>query len=294
MRLGFEAAGGKCVFTSEWDRFAQTTYLANFGEIPHGDITQIAAEDIPRFDVLLAGFPCQPFSSIGKRQGFDHPTQGTLFYDVVRIIGHHHPRGFLLENVAGLRNHDGGRTLQLIEESLIDLGYAFDYQVVDAARFGVPQHRDRIYIIGKRSKRPGKTQFDWPVGSDKTVGIGKHIRSGVTDHSISKHLQNVYIYKKDDGRPQIVDESSDFPVKTLVASYHKIQRLTGTFVRDGETGLRLLTADECKAIMGFPKSFKIPVSRTQMYRQMGNSVAVPVIKTLAKWMVEDLKVVNVR
>jgi hypothetical protein len=113
MRLGFEAAGGKCVFTSEWDRFAQTTYQANFGEIPHGDITQIAAEDIPRFDILLAGFPCQPFSSIGKRQGFEHPTQGTLFYDVVRIIGHHHPRGFLLENVAGLRNHDGGRTLQL-------------------------------------------------------------------------------------------------------------------------------------------------------------------------------------
>jgi DNA (cytosine-5)-methyltransferase 1 len=294
MRLGFEAAGGKCVFTSEWDRFAQTTYQANFGEIPHGDITQIHAEEIPRFDILLAGFPCQPFSSIGKRQGFDHPTQGTLFYDVVRIIGHHHPRGFLLENVAGLRNHDGGRTLQLIEESLTDLGYAFDYQVVDAARFGVPQHRDRIYIIGKRSKRPGKTQFDWPAGSDKTVGIGKHIRSGVTDHSISKHLQNVYIYKKDDGRPQIVDESSDFPVKTLVASYHKIQRLTGTFVRDGETGLRLLTADECKAIMGFPKSFKIPVSRTQMYRQMGNSVAVPVVKTLAKWMVEDLKVVNAR
>jgi DNA (cytosine-5)-methyltransferase 1 len=294
MRLGFEAAGGKCVFTSEWDRFAQTTYQANFGEIPHGDITQIAAEEIPKFDILLAGFPCQPFSSIGKRQGFDHPTQGTLFYDVVRIIGHHHPRGFLLENVAGLRNHDGGRTLQLIEESLTDLGYAFDYQVVDAARFGVPQHRDRIYIIGKRSKRPGKTQFDWPSGSDKTVGIGKHIHSGVTDHSISKHLQNVYIYKKDDGRPQIVDESSDFPVKTLVASYHKIQRLTGTFVRDGETGLRLLTADECKAIMGFPKSFKIPVSRTQMYRQMGNSVAVPVIKTLAKWMVEDLKVITAR
>ena len=294
MRLGFEAAGGKCVFTSEWDRFAQTTYQANFGEIPHGDITQIAAEEIPRFDILLAGFPCQPFSSIGKRQGFDHPTQGTLFYDVVRIIGHHHPRGFLLENVAGLRNHDGGRTLQLIEESLTDLGYAFDYQVVDAARFGVPQHRDRIYIIGKRSKRPGKTQFDWPAGSDKTVGIGKHIRSGVTDHSISKHLQNVYIYKKDDGRPQIVDGFSDFPVKTLVASYHKIQRLTGTFVRDGETGLRLLTADECKAIMGFPKSFEIPVSRTQMYRQMGNSVAVPVIKTLAKWMVEDLKVITAR
>ena len=294
MRLGFESAGGKCVFTSEWDRFAQMTYRENFGETPHGDITQINADEIPRFDILLAGFPCQPFSTIGKRQGFDHPTQGTLFYDVVRIIGHHRPKGFLLENVAGLRNHDGGRTLQLIEESLTDLGYTFDYHVVNAARFGVPQHRERIYIVGKRSKRPGKTQLNWPSGSDRKVGIGKYIQVGIRDHSISRHLQDVYIYKKDDGRPQIVDQSSDFPVKTLVASYHKIQRLTGTFVRDGETGLRLLTSDECKAIMGFPKSFKIPVSRTQMYRQMGNSVAVPVIKALARWMVEDIKVLSAR
>jgi DNA (cytosine-5)-methyltransferase 1 len=110
----------------------------------------------------------------------------------------------------------------------------------------------------------------------------------VLNHSISKHLQTVYLFKKDDGRPQIIDAASDFPVKTLVASYHKIQRLTGTFVRDGETGIRLLTADECKAIMGFPKRFEIPVSRTQMYRQMGNSVAVPVVTVLAKWIAEDI------
>jgi DNA (cytosine-5)-methyltransferase 1 len=288
MRLGFESVGGTCVFSSEWDRFAQKTYAENFGEIPHGDITKIAADEIPHFDILLAGFPCQPFSTIGKRQGFNHPTQGTLFYDVERIIAHHQPRGFLLENVAGLQNHDGGRTLGIIEQTLTDLGYKFDYQVIDSARFGVPQHRERIYIVGRRARTGGKTIFDWPEGSTRKVGIGKHIETGVTGHSISRHLQQVYIFKQDDGRPQIVDPSSDFPVKTLVASYHKIQRLTGTFVRDGETGLRLLTANECKAIMGFPKSFKIPVSRTQMYRQMGNSVAVPVIKKLAKWITSDI------
>ena len=294
MRLGFESAGGKCVFTSEWDKYAQKTYEANFGEVPAGDITKIKAVDIPKFDVLLAGFPCQPFSTIGKREGFKHPTQGTLFGDVVRILEHHHPRGFLLENVTGLKNHDNGNTLAVIENELTKLGYKYDYKIIDAVRFGVPQHRERIYIVGKLSRQPGKSEFDWPQGSNKRVGIGKSISSGITDHSISKHLQDVYIYKKEDGRPQIVDKNSNIPVKTLCASYHKIQRLTGTFVRDGKTGLRLLTADECKAIMGFPKRFKIPVSRTQMYRQMGNSVAVPVIKELAKWMIEDLKVLKSR
>jgi len=296
MRIGFESAGGKCVFTSEWDKYAQKTYEANFGEMPSGDITKIKASDIPKFDILLAGFPCQPFSTIGKREGFSHPTQGTLFDDVVRILKYHRPRGFLLENVAGLRNHDNGNTLEVIEKELKKLGYKYDYKIINAVRFGVPQHRERIYIVGKLSKQSGKADFDWPEGSNKIVGIGKSIKTGITDHSISKHLQDVYIYKKEDGRPQIIDRSSNIPVKTLVASYHKIQRLTGTFVRDGETGLRLLTVDECKAIMGFPKSFEIPksVSRTQMYRQMGNSVAVPVIMELAKWMIEDLKVLKSR
>ena len=294
MRLGFESAGGKCVFTSEWDKHAQKTYEANFGEVPAGDITKIQASDIPKFDILLAGFPCQPFSSIGKREGFKHPTQGTLFGDVVRILDHHQPRGFLLENVAGLKTHDNGNTLAVIEQELTKLGYRYDYKIIDAVRFGVPQHRERIYIVGMLSDQAGKSDFDWPQGSSRKVGIGKSVITGVKGHSISKHLQDVYIYKKDDGRPQIIDKNTDIPVKTLVASYHKIQRLTGTFVRDGETGLRLLTADECKAIMGFPKGFKIPVSRTQMYRQMGNSVAVPVIKALAKWMIDDLRILEPR
>lgn len=291
MRLGFERVGGSCVFSSEWDRFAQETYAANFGEVPHGDITQIEAHEIPKFDILLAGFPCQPFSTIGKRQGFTHPTQGTLFYDVVRILDYHRPRGFLLENVAGLQSHDGGRTLETIEESLKDLNYEFDHKVLDAANFGVPQHRERIYIVGKKSKRGKRSELSWPTGKDEHVGIGQFVQRNVSGYSISRHLQDVYMYKKDDGRPQVIDQSSDFPVKTLCASYHKIQRLTGTFVRDGETGLRLLTADECKAIMGFGSEFKFPVSRTQMYRQMGNSVVVPVIEALARWMVNELRVV---
>jgi DNA (cytosine-5)-methyltransferase 1 len=290
MRLGFEHAGGECVFSSEWDKYSQKTYSANFRELPHGDITQISEEEIPKFDVLLAGFPCQPFSTIGKRQGFDHPTQGTLFYDVVRIMEYRRNKAFLLENVAGLESHDGGRTLEIIESTLTDLDYKFDYRVLDAADFGVPQHRSRIYIVGYRARKGkgGRVALEWPEGRKNHVPIGKFVQTGVEGHSISRHLQDVYIFKKPDGRPQIIDQDSDFPVKTLVASYHKIQRLTGTFVRDGETGLRLLTAEECKAIMGFPKSFKIPVSRTQMYRQMGNSVAVPVIKELAKWISGDL------
>jgi DNA (cytosine-5)-methyltransferase 1 len=289
MRLGFEKAGGICVFSSEWDKYSQKTYAANFGEIPHGDITQILEPEIPKFDVMLAGFPCQPFSSIGKRQGFDHPTQGTLFYDVVRIMRHHKNKAFLLENVAGLQTHDGGRTLEVIEDALTELGYKFDYKVLDAADFGVPQHRQRIYIVGYRTRKGGRVELDWPEGRKKPTPIGKFVQSGVVGHSISKHLQDVYIYKKDDGRPQVIDPTSDIQVKTLVASYHKIQRLTGTFVRDGETGLRLLTADECKAIMGFPKTFKIPVSRTQMYRQMGNSVAVPVVGAIARLMTKEME-----
>ena len=289
MRLAFEKAQGHCVFSSEWDKYSQLTYAANFGEVPHGDITQINEREIPKFDVLLAGFPCQPFSTIGKREGFKHPTQGTLFHDVERIMRYHRNQAFLLENVAGLKSHDGGRTLSVIENTLTDLKYKYDYRVLDAADFGVPQHRSRIYIVGFKSRKGGRTEFDWPSGSGKLKPIGPFIETGITNHSISKHLQDVYLFKNDDGRPQLIDAASDHPVKTLVASYHKIQRLTGTFVKDGETGVRLLTANECKAIMGFPKKFKLPVSRTQMYRQMGNSVAVPVVEVLAKWIASELQ-----
>ncbi len=293
MRLAFESAGGTCVFSSEWDKDSQKTYFANFGETPHGDITLIDEKKIPKFDVLLAGFPCQPFSTIGKRAGFKHKTQGTLFYDVARIIEEKKPVAFLLENVKGLVNHDGGKTFEVIKSSLEELGYDLHFKILDAADYGVPQVRKRIYIVGfKRVRNRSTYEFDWPTPKKNKVGIGKFVESDVTDRSISKHLQKSYIFKLDDGRPEIIDSDSDFPVKTLVASYHKIQRLTGTFVSDGPTGLRLLSTNECKAIMGFPKSFKIPVSRTQMYRQMGNSVAVPVVKLIAQEMAKAISLAH--
>jgi DNA (cytosine-5)-methyltransferase 1 len=277
----------KCVFSSEWDPFAQQTYEANFKEKPHGDITEVDPKTIPNFDVLVGGFPCQPFSSIGKRQGFEHKTQGTLFFDVARILKQKKPGALLLENVKGLVNHDEGRTWMVIQETLNELGYSVHSAVLDAANYGVPQHRERIYIVGFRSKT-AFNQFEFPKPRRTKVGIGAYIQSGIEDRSISKHLQGSYIFKLDDGRPEIVDRSTSGQVKTLVASYHKIQRLTGTFVRDGSTGLRLLTENECKAIMGFPKNFVVPVSRTQMYRQFGNSVAVPVVSAIAKKMAAAL------
>jgi DNA (cytosine-5)-methyltransferase 1 len=288
MRIAFEKAGGECVFSSEWDRFAKQTYECNFGEVSFGDITQIEESDIPKFDIVTAGFPCQPFSSIGKRQGFEHKTQGTLFYDVARIIAHHKPSAFLLENVSGLVTHDKGNTLSTIIETLEELNYSVSYKILDSAEFGVPQKRLRIYIVGFNKGKIRNSEFTFPKPRRTRVGIGKFVEKGHPELSISKHLQSVYIYKEDDGRPEVITPKSDFPVKTLVASYHKIQRLTGTFVKDGPTGLRLLSANECKAIMGFPKNFKVPVSRTQMYRQFGNSVAVPVVTAVAKSMVKHM------
>ena len=283
MRLALEASGGTCVFSSEWDIHAQKTYEANFGEVPKGDITKIKDKDIPQFDILSAGFPCQPFSTFGKRAGFKHKTQGTLFFDVLRIIEAKKPSAFILENVKGLLNHDGRRTMETILGALDAAGYEVKHTILNAANYGVPQHRERVYIVGfMRTKFGSNPDFQWPIEKRKQVGIGEYIEKNVKGYSISRHLQKVYIRKKRDGRPQIVNRKTKEPVKTLVASYHKIQRLSGTFVRGGPTGLRLFTPSECKAIMGFPETFEIPVSRTQMYRQMGNSVAVPVVSKIAK------------
>jgi DNA (cytosine-5)-methyltransferase 1 len=287
IRIAFTKVGNKCVFSSEWDAAAQKTYEANYHEKPHGDITKISPEEIPDFDILTGGFPCQPFSMIGKREGFNHKTQGTLFFYIAEILRIKQPNAFLLENVPGLVTHDNGNTFKVILDTLDELGYKVYSKVLNSADYGLPQYRKRIYIVG--FKKSLDVEFDFPEGSSERVGIGQFVEKDAEGPSISEHLQKSYIFKKDDGHPEIIDCNSDFPVKTLCASYHKIQRITSTFVRGGKTGLRLLTENECKAIMGFPKDFIIPVSRTQMYRQFGNSVAVPVVTAIAEKMTTALK-----
>lgn len=281
IRKGFEDKFTKCVFSSEWDKYAAKTYETNYGEKPYGDITKIDEKDIPDHDVLLAGFPCQPFSHIGKREGFGHETQGTLFFDVLRILKKKQPKMFLLENVKGLLTNDNGETFRVILENLEDLGYSVFYEVMDAQDFGLPQRRERILIVGFHPNLE-IDNFTFPKGNTEIrVPINSILEHGARGYSISKHLQENYLFKKDDGKPQVVDFDSTIQVNTLVASYHKIQRLTGTFVKDGDTGLRLFSELELKRMMGFSEDFIIPVSRTQMYRQFGNSVAVPVIKAVA-------------
>lgn len=293
-RIGFERVGGECVFSSEWDKDCQKTYRANFGEIPYGDITKIGVDEIQDFDVLVAGFPCQPFSSIGKRQGFMHATQGTLFYDILRILkgkkSETQPKAFLLENVPGLTTHDNGNTFKTIIKSLEEIGYKVFHKILNASDFSVPQERKRIYIVGFRKDLFGEeVEFDFPVGAAKKTYICDYLETDAKGYSISKHLQEAYLFKIDDGRPMLINKNSKIQVKTLVSTYHKIQRLTGTFVEDGETGIRLFTENECKAIMGFDKEFVFPVSRTQMYRQMGNSVAIPVVTAVAKSIANKFK-----
>lgn len=289
IRQSFEKNGGKCIFSSEIDTFAKFTYYTNFGDVPFGDITKISVDDIPKHDVLCAGFPCQPFSHIGKREGFKHPTQGTMFYEIIRIIESKKTPVLFLENVPGLINHDDGNTLQVIIETLQDMGYKVQHTVLDASHFGIPQKRKRFYLVAFLNPN---VHFDFPKPPMISKDIGEVLESEVTGYSISEHLQKSYLFKKDDGKPSLIDKNTTGAVKTLVSTYHKIQRLTGTFVKDGETGIRLLTMNECKAIMGFPQDFVIPVSRTQMYRQMGNSVVVPVVTKIAEQISLALKTVK--
>lgn len=287
-RLAMQSCGGQCVFSSEWDDAAKQTYFENYGEVPFGDITKIKPSDIPDFDILTGGFPCQPFSSIGKREGFQHKTQGTLFFYIANIIKEKKPKAFLLENVTGLLTHDNGKTYKTILDVLKnELNYNVETKVLNSADFEVPQERKRLYFVGFRKDVFDKN-FIFPIGSKNKVGFGKFVEKNAEGPSISEHLQQSYIFKKDDDHPEIVDENTDFPVKTFCASYHKIQRITGTFVRGGKTGLRLFTENECKSVMGFPQNFKCPVSRTQKYHQFGNSVAVPVVTAISKEIVKKI------
>lgn len=282
IRLGFEGHSNdtECVYSSEWDKYAQKTYEANFGVKPDGDITKVKARNIPDFDVLLAGFPCQPFSSIGKREGFANKTQGTLFFDILRILKYHMPSAFLLENVPGLLTIQHGYTFDTIINSLKEAGYSVHSKVLEASNFGLAQSRKRVIIVGFRND-VDDSKFIIPEGNGKNTYIKDILEDNPQGYTISKRLQHNYLFKKDDGRPYVVDKTTKKYAKTLNSSYHKIQRLTGTFVKGGETGLRLLSKTECMRLQGFPEDFKVPVSRTQMYRQMGNSVAIPMIEAVS-------------
>ena len=279
----------KCVFASDIDKFARKTYKSNFNIEPSGDITKIDVTDIPEHDILCGGFPCQSFSSIGKREGFKNDTKGTLFFDVCRILKYHKPSVCFLENVPGLLTHDNGKTFEIICKNLQELGYNILHKVFNAVNFGLPAHRKRVFIIGFLDNILYQ-DFKWPEPTyiNNHIGIGTIIEEHNDGYCITKHLQKSYLFgkkngeKRTDNRPRVVDKNTIEPSNTLVSTYHKIQRLTGTFVKDGKTGLRLFSENECKQMMGFPKEFIMPVSRTQMYRQTGNSVSVPIIKAIVK------------
>lgn len=317
LRLGFDAIGGKCVFTSEWDRFCQLTYQANFGadEPIAGDITEIPPDAIPPHDILLAGFPCQPFSIAGvskknalnRPHGFRCESQGTLFFDVARIIAHHRPPFFLLENVKNLLNHDGGRTFRVIRDTLeTDLGYHIHAKVINA-RSWVPQHRERIFLAGFRDR----TSFSFddmsipdpaegprlnmilhpedgsePPENSYTEGPRAKVASRYT---LSEHLWaylQTYAEKhrrKGNGFGFGLVGPDDI-ARTLSARYYKDG--SEILVRQRRRRPRRLTPRECARLMGFDRSgaqpFRIPVSDTQAYRQFGNAVAVPVAVAIAR------------
>jgi len=326
LRLGFEAIGGKCVFTSEWDKYSQKTYSANFPHDDHeirGDITKIDAASIPAHAVLLAGFPCQPFSiagvskknALGRAHGFACDTQGTLFFDVQRIIAHHRPAAFLLENVKNLVSHDKGRTFQTIKTVLEDeLGYTIDYRIIDAKAW-LPQHRERIFIVGFRED----CGFSFEDFSMPDVEKGPKLRTILHPEDGSEapdsHYTGGNIGRVSD-KYTLTDHLWDYLQRYaekhrakgngfgfgLVGSNDVARTLSARYYKDGSEILvqqkgknpRRLTPRECARLMGFEEplgqEFTIPVSDTQAYRQFGNSVCVPAVRAVAEHMKPFLEV----
>lgn len=302
MRIGFEMAGGRCVYSNEWNKYSQQTYFANFGEQPEGDITQVNEAEIPKHDILVAGFPCQPFSiagvskknSMGKATGFEDKTQGTLFFDVCRILKKKRPKAFLLENVKNLCSHDKGRTFQVIVESLKELNYKIFYTVLDGQNF-VPQHRERIFIVGFDEERYGeKIDFDFNITPVEPKPIMKDIldKEVASKYTLSDklwtYLQNYAAKHKAAGNGFGYGIAPLEGVsRTMSARYYK----DGSEILIAQEGKnpRRLTPRECARLQGFPDTFKIPVSDTQAYRQFGNSVVVPLVGDIAKLMVEKLE-----
>jgi DNA (cytosine-5)-methyltransferase 1 len=319
LRAGFEPIGGECLFTSEWDKYAQLTYRANYA-VNHpiaGDIVQIASELIPPHDVLLAGFPCQPFSiagvskknALGRPHGFACETQGTLFFEVARILKHHRPRAFLLENVKNLASHDGGRTLRTINSVLTEeLGYTLHTKVIDGRCF-VPQHRERIYLVGFREPNGFSWEQDLVLPrSENAPRLSSilHPEDGTEPPESPYTDDNGRVAKKYQLTPHLWKYLKEYAAKHraagngfgygLVGPDDVARTLSARYYKDGSEILvrtkkgppRRLTPRECARLMGFDKpgacAFKIPVSDTQAYKQFGNSVVVPVVQAVARAM----------
>lgn len=301
-RIAFESIGGKCVFTSEYDVACQRTYEENFDEIPHGDIRTIDAKDIPDHDILLAGFPCQPFSiagvskkiSLGRKHGFEDIKQGNLFFEIVRILKEKKPKAFLLENVKNLRSHDKGRTYKIIKSTLEELGYVVSDEVIDA-RYYVPQHRERIFIVGFRRDLYFDMNFRFPKLLSKNIRIKNILDKNVDQkYTLSdklwKYLQAYSAKHKALGNGfgfGLVDPEKDRITRTLSARYHKDG--SEILIKQKGKNPRRLTPRECARLMGFDENFKIVVSDTQAYRQFGNSVCVPLVEDIANQMIKTMK-----
>lgn len=302
MRLAFESAGGRCVYSNEWNKYSQQTYFANFGEQPEGDITKVDENSIPDHDVLVAGFPCQPFSiagvskknSLGRETGFQDKTQGTLFFDVCRILKAKRPKAFLLENVKNLKSHDKGRTFKIIMESLNELKYDVYTAILDGQNY-VPQHRERILIVGFDKERYGESlPFSFDINPKNPKPLMKDIleKSADDKYTLSDklwlYLQNYAAKHKAAGNGfgyGMADRNGIS--RTLSARYYK----DGSEILIEQKGKnpRRLTPRECARLQGFSDDFKIVVSDTQAYKQFGNSVVVPLMADVAKLIVNRIR-----
>lgn len=282
IRIGFEEVFGKCLFSSEFDKHAQITYKENFGHVPQGDITLIDEKSIPNFDILLAGFPCQPFSNAGLKLGFED-TRGTLFFHIAKILHYHSPEIVFLENVKGLKSHNKGQTYKIIEKTLEDMGYNVYSKVLNAKDFGVPQNRERIYIIGFKQN----VNFSFQKPCYKETKLGDILETNVDEkYTISDRLWAGHLRRKQEH----LDKGNGFGYSLFNHDSKYTSTISARYYKDGSEILiqqsdknpRKLTPREAARLQGFPEWFKIPVSDTQAYRQFGNSVCVPVIKAIAE------------
>ncbi|MNQ75999.1 DNA-cytosine methyltransferase [compost metagenome] len=304
IRLAYQNLGGKCVFTSEWDSYSKKTYEANFGEVPFGDITQIDETKIPDHDILLGGFPCQPFSiagvskknALGKKHGFLDETQGTLFFDIARIIKHKRPKTFMLENVKNLISHDKGNTFKVIQSTLKELNYTIYFKVLDGKYF-VPQHRERIIIVGFDNEYfKGKETFKFPEMGEVKFAIKDILLTEVdAKYTLSDKLWNYlqeYAKKhkaKGNGFGFGLTDLNGIS-RTMSARYYK-DGAEILIPQEGKNPRRLMPR-ECARLQGFPDSFVIPVSDNQAYKQFGNSVVSPLMEAVGKNIVEEILKIN--